>query len=85
MNKLIIVAGFTSIIGAVVFFIYKEGESKGKITEIKKQQEIEIKIQHDIVRENKEIIKRREVNESIATVDNLNWLLKSRCKNCKGR
>lgn len=98
MYRLLIIAGFIAAILAIIFFIYKEGEKKGEIKEIKKQQEIEIKIQDEVIEESKQIIKRKQINKSKPTAiikdkriilsdsdTNLGWLYQNRCKDCKSR
>lgn len=85
MNKLLIISGLIVTIFMILLFIYKEGEKKGTITEIKKQQEVEIKVQDEVIKERKEIIKRKAINKSISTNANLEWLQQNRCKDCKGR
>ena len=98
MSKLLIISALVGVVASFLFFIYKEGESKGKVTEIKKQQKIEIEIQNEVIKEKKEIVKRKQISKSKATVyikngnidwsntdSNLGWLRKNRCKDCKSR
>ena len=70
------------IIGLILFFIYREGEKKGKTEQIKKDQEREIKIQDEIIEENKRIIVDKNINKSVADNDVVVWLHQNRCKNC---
>ena len=85
MNKLLIFAGFIGTIFLILFFVYKEGEKKGTVTEVKKQQETEIKVQNEVIKEKKKVIRRKVIAKSVSTNDNLNWLRQNRCKDCKGR
>ena len=95
MNKILIASGIITIILLFLYGIYREGQKNGQIKEIKKQQEIEIKIKDEILEEKKQIIKRKQVNKSKPTVtiknekinlsdanSNLGWLYQNRCKNC---
>ena len=97
-NKILIISGLIGLFLLVLFLIYKEGEKKGEIKEIKKQQEIEIKIQDEVIEESKQIIKRKQINKSKPTAiikdkriilsdsdTNLGWLYQNRCKDCKSR
>jgi len=83
MSKILALIGVIAFVSTILFFIYKEGENKGKVEQIKKTQEIERTIKDEIIKENKEIVKRKAVNKSISTNDNFNWLFKNRCKDCK--
>ena len=85
MNKILAFIGVVVLISTILFFIYKEGEQKGKTKEIKQNQEIEIKIKDEIIVEQKQIIKRKEARKSITTNDNLKWLRENRCKDCKSK
>jgi hypothetical protein len=82
MNKLFALIGVVTFIGTILFLIYKEGEQKGAVKEIKQNQEIELKVKNEIIKENKKIIKRKAISKSISNNDNFNWLLKNRCKDC---
>jgi len=95
MNKILIASGIITIILLFLYGIYRKGQKNGQIKEIKKQQEIEIKIKDEILEEKKQIIKRKQVNKSKPTVtiknekinlsdanSNLGWLYQNRCKNC---
>lgn len=83
MNKLLAFIGVVAFVGAILYFIYKEGENKGKIEEVKKNQEIEIKVKDEIIVEQNEIIKRKESRKFNTSDSNLEWLYKNRCKSCK--
>ncbi len=98
MNRLLLIVGLIGLILLVLFLIYKEGLKNGEIKEIKKQQEIDIKIQHEVIKEKQQIVKRKQINKSKPTAiienekiilldnnSNLGWLYQNRCKDCKGR
>lgn len=97
MNNLIFGGATVFAIFTLFYFIYKEGGDNRENKIRKEQQEIEIKIQKDIVEETKQVLKRRTENKSKLTgkkkdgkIDwsdsntNLGWLRKNRCKDCKG-
>jgi hypothetical protein len=83
MSKFLAFIGIVAFVGTIIYFIYKEGENKGKIEEVKKSQEIEIKIKNEAIVEQNEIIKRKESRKFNTSNSNLEWLYKNRCKNCK--
>jgi CRISPR/Cas system CSM-associated protein Csm4 (group 5 of RAMP superfamily) len=98
MQKLIVITVLICIIFSILFFIYKEGQGKGQDKEIKKQQQNEIQIQHEIIEEKKQIVKRKHVNKSKPTAiikdkkivllnndSNFSWLYENRCKDCQSR
>ena len=85
MNKILAFIGVVIFISSILFYIYKEGEQKGKTKEIKQNQELEIKIKDEIIIEQKQIIKRKEARKSITANDNLKWLYENRCKDCKNK
>ena len=85
MNKLLAFIGVVAFISAILFFIYKEGESKGKTQEIKQNQEIELKVKDEIIIEQKEIVKNKQIDRISTTDENLDWLRKNACKDCKSR
>ncbi|MFT6841387.1 MAG: hypothetical protein ACJASR_000147 [Psychroserpens sp.] len=85
ISKILALAGVVAFISAILFFIYKEGEEKGKIQEIKQNQEIEIKVKDEIIIEEEQIIKRKEIRNSNTSDGNFDWLLKNRCKDCEGK
>jgi len=102
MNRIIF--GVISI-GVVLTFIYmiktnayNEGCNACKIEEIKKQQDVEIKTQNDIINEANQVFKNRRVDSSKVTISlknekidfsntdsNLGWLYQKRCKDCQSR
>tara|TARA_R110000868_G_scaffold220103_1_gene471209 strand:- start:833 stop:1111 length:279 start_codon:yes stop_codon:yes gene_type:complete len=85
ISKILAFVGVVAFIGTILFYIYKEGQEKGKIQEIKQNQAIEIKIKDEIIIEEKQIIKRKEARNSITSDSNFNWLFKNRCKDCEGK
>lgn len=85
MIKLWTALGIIGLIGLILFFIYREGEKKGKVNEVVKKQEQQIEIQHEIIKEKKQIQIRKTINKSVPTTDNIDWLRKNRCRDCKSR
>lgn len=68
-----------------IFLIYKEGETKGEVKEIKKQQQSEIIIQNEVIKEKQAVFKRRAVFKVPLANDNLKWLRKNRCRDKNGK
>ena len=101
MNKVFILGGFVTLIGAIILFLYKDNQETkielAKEKEFTKQQKIEIETKDEIIRDNKQIYKRRQKNKSIKTVviknekidlsnpslSNLAWLYEHRNKDRK--
>ena len=85
MTKIWTIIGAVAIISLILFFIYKEGESKGSSTEIVKKQVQQIEIQNEIIEENKQVFTRKIINKSFTAGDNLQWLQDNICQDCKSR
>ena len=85
MIRLWTIIGIIGVAGLILFFIYNEGENKGKVNEVVKQQEQQIEVQNEIIEEKKQIQIRKVINKSIPTSSNIDWLRKNRCKDCQGR
>lgn len=67
---------------AALTAIFFEGKKAGKETEVIKQQEQQIEIQHEVIETKKEVFKRKEINKSFSSDANLEWLRQARCKDC---
>ena len=98
MQKLIAITVLICIVFSILFFIYKEGQGRGQDKEIKEQQQNQIKIQNEVIKEKQQVVKRKQINKSKPTAiikdekiilldndSNLGWLYQNRCKDCKGR
>lgn len=83
MNKILIICGVVGVIVLSYFLTYKEGKRNGVNEEIAKQSKIDNEVTIEINKDRKEVIKRRQVNESVSDIDNLQWLFQNRCKDCK--
>ena len=85
ISKILAFVGVVAFISTILFYIYKEGEEKGKIQEIKQNQEIEIKTKDEIIEDTKQTIKHKQVDRIVTTNKNLNWVHKNACEDCEGR
>lgn len=72
---LLIVSIFT------IIFIF--GFQEGKNSEKFKQEQNQIEIQNEILKSSRQIFKRKAVNKSIGSDDNIEWLQKNRCSDCQ--
>ena len=85
INKILAFIGVVAFISAILFFIYKEGEEKGKIQEIKQNQAIEIKVKDEIIEDTQRTIKNKQIDRIVPTNKNLEWLHKNACEDCESR
>ena len=85
ISKILAFAGVVAFISTILFYIYKEGEEKGKIQEIKQNQEIEIKTKDEIIEDTKRTIKHKQIDRIVPTNKNLNWVHKNACEDCEDR
>ncbi len=82
-GKILAGLSLAGIVFAIILLVYREGKSSGKNEEVKKQLEIETKIQNEIIEEKKQI-HQRTLNHEIISVDaDLKWLYENSCKDCK--
>jgi len=72
-----------SAIALILYFTVNYGKKRGIEQEILKNQEQQIETQNEIIKETKEIIKRKAINRAIDTNSNLEWLRSNRCQDCK--
>tara|TARA_R110000822_G_scaffold63776_2_gene156594 strand:- start:179 stop:451 length:273 start_codon:yes stop_codon:yes gene_type:complete len=85
INKILAFVGVVAFISTIIFYIYKEGQEIGRITNEIKEIKIDKKITDEIIIEEKQIIKRKEARNSNTSDGNFDWLLKNRCKDCEGK
>ena len=72
MTKIWTTLAVVSVIGLVLFFLYREGEKKGINSEIIKQQEQQIEIKNEVIETKKfqqKIISKTSVNVDAASRD----------------
>lgn len=67
----------------ILYFIYSQGEEKGISKEKIKCDNKQIIIQREIIQDTKQVQKRRVINRSVPTSDNIDWLFNNRCSDCK--
>lgn len=71
------------IFAILIWAIYREGWNKCEQENLIKQSQEQTKVQTEINNDRKQIIKRKQVNLSVSTNDNLIWLQNNRCSDCK--
>lgn len=67
----------------ILYFIYSQGGEKEKAKAEVKCQKEKIVIQKEIIYETKQMQKRKVINRSVPTSDNIIWLQNNRCSDCK--
>jgi hypothetical protein len=72
------IGGLLAFLLWLVYYIESNGQNK----EIIEQQKIETVIQHEIIKEKKQVFKRRQINNSVTDDANVEWMFKNRCKDC---
>jgi uncharacterized protein YpmB len=95
MKKYLIPASIIVIIWLIFQFYSKALEQsreirnqalqQGKQEETVKQQTQTITIQNEVIKERKKVVKRKNINRTIPTNDNLLWLKAHRCKDCQSK
>lgn len=78
MSRLLMIGGLLAFLLWLVYYIESNGQNK----EIIEQQKIETVIQHEIIKEKKQVFKRRQINNSVTDDANVEWMFKNRCKDC---
>jgi len=78
MSRLLMIGGLLAFLLWLVYYIESNGQNK----EIIEQQKIETVIQHEVIKEKKQVFKRRQINNSVTDDANVEWMFKNRCKDC---
>lgn len=84
MKKYLILI-LSSLVIAGLFLFYRFAKHNGKTEEVVKQQEQQIEIQNEVIKDKKIISQRQAVARAVSTNDNIVWLREYRCKDCKSR
>lgn len=72
-----------SVIGLFFLWFWQKAENSGIKTEVIKEQQQQIEVQHNVITEQKQVFQRKIVNKSFSTNANLEWLRQNLCQDCQ--
>ena len=70
-------------IAFISYFIFSQIKKSGKQEEKIECINQQIIMRNEVIKETKQVQKRRVINRSVPTSDNINWLYNNRCSDCK--